>query len=124
MGDLTLLLNVDGTNLGIKAVLVERGEGVPNLSVKSPPEFVKLNRLKRLGSFEHNYRGPVFPEQAIQRVIDDLEGRTPLLGYRRSPVTHLVYHGAESEQIQDGVPVTFFFSAYVQPQGPTDSTHL
>ena len=124
MRDLTLLLNVDGTNLGIKAVFVERGEGVPNLFVKSPPEFVKLDELKRLGSFEHNYRCPIFPEQAIQRVIDDLEGRTSLLGYKRSPVTHLVYHGAESHQIEDRVPVTFFFSAYGQSTRQTEPTHL
>ena len=118
---ITLLLNVDGTNLGIKAVLIESGGGVakkaiPELAVKSPAEFVELDRLKRLGSFEHDYRGLVFPGQAIQKVIDDLEGR--------SPVTHLVYYGAESHQIEDSVPVTFSFRAYGQPQRPTDSIHL
>ena len=121
MGDITLLLNVDGTSLGIKAVLIERGgvvakHAIPELAVKSPAEFVELNGLKRLGNFEHNYRGPVFPGQAIQKVVDDLEGRRP--------VTHLVYYGAESHQNEDRLPVTFFFGAYGQPQGPTVSTHL
>ena len=120
MNDITLLLDVTGTNQGIKAVLIESGGGVakkaiPELAIKSPAEFVKLDELKRLGSFEHPYRGPVFPGQAIQRVLEDLGG---------SRVSHLLFHGAESQQIEDSVPVTFYFSAYGQPQGPTDSTHL
>ena len=115
MGDLTLLLNVDGTNLGIKAVLIERGgvakQAIPELAVKSPAEFVELDGLKRLGSFEHDYRGLVFPGQAIQKVLEDLKG---------SRVTHLVYYGAESHQIEDRVPITFSFSAYGQLQRPTE----
>lgn len=108
---ITLLLDVPGTNLGVKAVLIERGgvakRAIPELAIKSPTEFVDLDRLKELGGFEHNYRGPVFPEQAIQKVIEDLEGR--------SSVTHLVYCGAKSQQIQDGVSVDFSFAAYGSP---------
>lgn len=108
---ITLLLDVPGTNLGIKAVLIE-GEGVakeaiPKLAIKSPAELVDLSKFKELGGFERDYRGSVFPGQAIQKVIDDLEGR--------GPVTHLVYCGAESQQIQDGFPVTFSFAAYESP---------
>lgn len=106
---INLLTEVPGTDLGVKVVLIEKGRGVPQrgiakLAVKSPVEFVDLSRLKRLGSFEHNYRSWILPEQAIQKVIDDLEGK--------GPVTHVVYRGHESEQVQDSVGVTFYFTGY------------
>lgn len=123
MSDITLLLGVPGTGIGIKAVMVEKG-GVAEPAIKSPPEFVDVNNFRRLGNFEHNYGSLIFPGQAIQKVLDDLEGRTPLSEYRRSPVTHLVFHGAESEQVQDSVGVTFYFSAYGPSKSPIESTHL
>ena len=47
MSDITLLLAVPGTDLGIKAVMVEKGTGVPELNVTSVPEFVNLSRRKQ-----------------------------------------------------------------------------
>ena len=111
MDNITLLLAVEGTSLGVEATLMESG-GVPGIAIKSPQRIVNLDRLNRLGAFEHNYGGPIFPGEAIQKVINDLEGRTPVNRYRKSPVTHLVYNGAESEQIEDRFFVTFAFTAY------------